>query len=130
MVNVLIAILYSVLSFCIFKFSNQITCVNRIVTHIPIQVFELSVDLINSDEHQLYFDQREVKSNVDKFLKKEISVYVDEFTTTFTFLNNDQQTINTNGKSSVVKIDFVSRLDFNYKFERSMIYEIWSRNKQ
>ena len=94
----------------------------------PKQIFELSVDLINSDDSHLYFDQRAVEDNADEYLYEEIRVYTKNYNTIYTFLNDDKLTVCTNGKSSVVKIDFTSTLTFNYKFNRSMIYEIWSRD--
>ena len=102
--------------------------INNIVTNMPKQIFELSVDLINSDYSHLYFDQRAVEDNVDEYLYEEIRVYTKNYNTIYTFLNDDKLTVCTNGKSSVVKIDFTSTLTFNYEFNRSMIYEIWSRD--
>ena len=128
MVNVFLAIIYCTVSFCFFKFSNELISINNIVTNMPKQIFELSVDLINSDDSHLYFDQRAVEDNVDEYLYEEIRVYTKNYNTIYTFLNDDKLTVCTNGKSSVVKIDFTSTLTFNYKFNRSMIYEIWSRD--
>ena len=128
MVNVLLAIIYCTVSFCFFKFSNELISINSIVTNVPKQIFELSVDLINSDDSHLYFDQRAVEDNVDEYLYEEIRVYTKNYNTIYTFLNDDKLTVCTNGKSSVVKIDFTSTLTFNYEFNRSMIYEIWSRD--
>lgn len=128
MVNVLLAIIYCTVSFCFFKFSNELISINNIVTNMPKQIFELSVDLINSDDSHLYFDQRAVEDNVDEYLYEEIRVYTKNYNTIYTFLNDDKLTVCTNGKSSVVKIDFTSTLTFNYEFNRSMIYEIWSRD--
>ena len=128
MVNVLLAIIYCTVSFCFFKFSNELISINNIVTNMPKQIFELSVDLINSNDSHLYFDQRAVEDNVDEYLYEEIRVYTKNYNTMYTFLNDDKLTVCTNGKSSVVKIDFTSTLTFNYEFNRSMIYEIWSRD--
>lgn len=129
MVNVFIATIFCAVSFCFYKFSNQIICINRILSNMPKEIFEISVDLVNSNSDNAYFDQVKVINNVELYVEENIETYTKKYETKFVFLNSNDESICTNGLCDQVRIDFTAELNFSYQFERSVIYELWSRNK-
>ena len=125
--NVLIMTLFSIFSFCLFDFSNDIVSINRIVSNVPISVFELSIDLINFDENHIYFDQMKLRNNLDTYFKDNVYQYTRKYEIKYTFLNSEDHSICVNGMCNEVRIDFTAILSFDYKLTRGLTYEIWGK---
>ena len=89
MINVFIASIFSLMSFCLYSFSNKIISINHIVSSLPNSIFELSIDLINFDDEHLYFDQEKLENNVELYFHDNIKKYTSDYDLDFIFLNSN-----------------------------------------
>lgn len=111
--------------FSSFTISFQLQTINRAIIHMPVEVFETAIPLDNVDISQgPYFDKTKLSINVRNYLQSKLSTCMKDYTFSFHFYNQTNQSICTSGKCDAVELTVSGHYFYNFSYERTINYEI------
>lgn len=110
--------------FSSFTLSYRLQTINRIIVNTPVELFELSIPLVNVDETNVYFDKNKLESYVLDYYQDNLSNYFKNYDVTFYYYNQVDGSICVNEQCNAVEITVDGIYMFNFHYERSITYEI------
>ena len=123
----LLMTLLAVSSITLFAFSLKVNGLNRIVTHIPIQVFHKTIPLVSDEEEiDLYYDKYHLQDNVKHYLDTSIYKYVSSYDIDYYFYNTDSGGACDITDCKGVEITITAKVSSFYTYKKTMYYEIRS----
>lgn len=127
MLNSFLATIFMMISFSFFYISTSVNAVNRAVLYFPIEIIQVTVDIIDVDSgDDLYFNIDGLKMEVYSYFDRTIKNYVLSYQSSIVFTNEDNTMIciGKNAKCRGVKINVQAELYFNIHYEKTMFYSI------
>ena len=125
MINVFIALMFSIFSFQLFFASYRMNGANRVLVNLPLTLIQNSVVISEyGDTHMLYFNKESLVTNVDLYLLNNLKKYTSSYECEYLFLESNGQNICIGDKCQGVKITINASIVFDYHYHKSMIYKI------
>ncbi len=116
--------------FSCFTASFHLQTVNRAVIYTPIEIFESSIDIINSDDSDnLYFNKTLLANNLNSYYEKTIKDHLTSYTVKEYFYNQEDDSICVNDKCTAVEVTVSGQYSFFFNYSRSITYEIHQGDK-
>lgn len=127
MLLLLIGLAFLIISFSSFALAYQINGVNRIVISTPIALFESSIfhDL-EIEEPDVYISKELVKEKIQNYYSKELEKITNKYSIEFYFYNKLDNSMCVRDECEAVEILFSATLIFDYKYSRTLNYEVTS----
>lgn len=111
--------------FSSFTISLKLQTINRAIIYMPIEIFETSIQMVNIDETEnLYFDKNLLDTNVNRYLEEKLSNVMKDYSYSFYYYNQDDGSICTSGKCNAVEVTVSGHYAYNFSYSRSVNYEI------
>ena len=111
--------------FSSFTISLKLQTINRAIIYMPIEIFETSIQVVNIDETEnLYFDKNLLDTNVNRYLEEKLSNVMKDYSYSFYYYNQDDGSICTSGKCNAVEVTVSGHYAYNFSYSRSVNYEI------
>ncbi len=131
MINIFIALMFSIFSFQLFFASYRMNGTNRILVNLPLSLIQNSVSISEYDNtHMLYFDKEILIDNVDSYLLKNLKKYTSSYECEYLFLESNGENVCIGDKCQGVKITIDASIVFDFHYHKSMIYRIGGRYGQ
>ena len=126
MINILISIVFSVLSYCLFNTTICVTGINRAMIHMPIQLIENSVVIEEYEDsnREIYINKEKLETDVTSYIDASIQKFTNDYDLSFVYLNLINHSYCVIDKCRAVKISLSASFMFDYSFHRTMYYEI------
>ncbi len=125
MINILIAIAFALCSFEMFYTTFRINGINRTMINLPIEIFKISIPLINeNDEVEAYFDKEVIEEKLKIYFDSTIPKFTSKYEISYFYYNPSDSSLCTSLKCQGVEVTCKATLSFNYKYERTMYYQI------
>ena len=126
MINILISVVFSVLSFCLFNTSICATGINRVMINIPIQLIEncVMLDMYDGTYKTLCFNKEKLEKDVGEYVATGISKYTNDYELSFRYMDPETHSYCASAACRAVKISLSASFMFDYSFSRTMYYEI------
>ena len=125
MIIMFFAVIIGVLSLNLFSLNFTIQGLNRAVINTPIEL--LYTTIIPDNTHPVFVN-RELELKLTSYYDKELRKYTDNYSVKFYFFNKDDYSYCGGIQCQAVEITVRSSLTFNYKYSRTMYYELMSNN--
>ena len=116
--------------FSCFEASFHLSIVNRAVIYTPIQLFESSIEVINrEDEDNLYFNKELLINNLESYYHDNIDEYLSSYTVEEYFYNQTDGSLCVNDKCNAVEVTVKGSYSFFFNYARTITYEIHQGDK-
>ena len=127
MIAMLISFFVVVISFNFFMISYQINGINRLVLSAPISLYETAINLFDIDEDiGPTFDKEILEDNITSYFDYHMPRYTEDYLVSFYYYNPDDGSIELSENIKAVEVFIEASLAINYRYEKTMYYEIWS----
>lgn len=127
MVTIFIALFVIVFCFNFFMISYQMNGINRLVYGVPISLVETSISMLAIDEDKgPTFNKTTLENKLTSYFNYSMQKYVDDYSLDFYYYNPDNHSYCTTNKCSAVEITLKADLILNYRYEKTLFYEIRS----
>lgn len=124
MILLMLVISLIIFLFSSFTLSYRLQTINRIVINTPVEIFELSIPIVNIDESNLYFDKKKLETSVLQYYQNNLSDYFKTYDVSFYYYNQSDESICVNDQCNAVEITIDGIYMFNFHYERTINYEI------
>lgn len=126
MLILLIGLAFLITSFSVYGLTYQINGINRIVVSTPISIFESSIlHNVEDEEPEILFTQKLVREKLEKYYTFELSKFTQNFHYEIYFYNQENESMCVMNECGAVEVSFHATLLFNYKYERTLNYEVF-----
>ena len=127
MVAMLISFFVAFLSFNFFMVSYQVNGINRLVTGAPLSLFETAVVLLDIDEENgPYFDKEALEDNLTSFFDYHLPRYTNQYELSFYYYNIQDHSLNISDEPRAVEVTVITELVLAKHYQKTMHYEIRS----
>ena len=127
MVAALISFFVVFLSFNFFMMSYQVNGINRLVVATPLSMFETAIVLINIDEDEgPYFDKEILEDNLTSYFDYHLRRYTNQYDVTFYYYNIADHSLNMSNEPRAVEVTVEAELALSKLYQKTMFYEIRS----
>lgn len=125
MISVFLVLLCGLLSFQFFTITTRMNIVNRLVVGLPMSLFESSIPLVDESENStLFFDKEVLESNVQAYFQEYVAQYLKEFTLSYYYYNQADESYCTATQCDAVQVSVEARVILTFQYHRTMFYEI------
>ena len=91
----------------------------------PVQLFETAISIVNIDETKgLYFNKTKLVENLNYYFEENLPKYMKDYSYTLYYYNQTDQSICTGDKCSAVEVTVTGHYAYNFRYTRSVAYEI------
>ena len=127
MSGMIISFFIAVLSFNFFIISYQINGVNRLVLGAPSSLYEAAINLFDLNEGETpYFDKEILYENINHYFAYSMPRFTNDYEIGLYYYNPSDGSICLEDKCYAVEVTIKATLSLNYKYQRTMFYEIRS----
>ena len=127
MIAALISFFVVFLSFNFFMISYQINGINRLVVATPLAMFETAIVLVDIDENEgPFFDREILEDNLTSYFDFHLPRYTDQYDLSFYYYNLDDHSLNMNDEPRAVEVTVEADLALSKHYQKTMFYEIRS----
>ena len=127
MIAIFISFLIVVISFNFFMVSYQINGINRLVLSAPLSLFETAINLFQIDEEiGPVFDKEILVDNITSYFDYHMPRYTSNYSLLFYYYNPADHSIELSDNAKAVEVEINASLALDYRYEKTMYYEIWS----
>ncbi|NLB48279.1 MAG: hypothetical protein GX813_00255 [Erysipelotrichia bacterium] len=125
MIIMFIALYIVVMSCNLFVMSYQMNGINRLVTGIPMSIFETAVVLYGlSPEEKPYFDKEILEDNIWDYFDCSLPRYSETYEIAISYYDLVSHAISFSDKPEATQIKITTVLDFSFCYQKTMHYEI------
>ena len=127
MIAMLVAFFIAFLSFNFFMVSYQVNGINRLVTGMPIALYETAINMFDiNEETGPYFDKITLEDNLTSYFDFHMPRYVDDYDISFYYYNIADHSISFSNQPKAVEVTVRASLVMFNDYQRTMFYEIRS----
>lgn len=117
---------FLILSFSSYALAFQINGINRAIVSTPVTIFESSIyHNVDEEEPRVLISKKIVTEKLEKYYRKEISKFTDDFTYEIYFYNKENDSMCVEDNCNAVEITFDASLMYNYQYHRIIHYEVY-----
>ena len=119
-------LVFLILSFSSYALAFQINGINRAIVSTPVTIFESSIyHNVDEEEPHVLMSKKIVTEKLEKYYRKEISKFTDDFTYEIYFYNKENDSMCVVDNCNAVEITFDASLMYNYQYHRIIHYEVY-----
>ena len=112
-------------SFNFFMLSYQVNGINRLVTSMPLSLFETAIEMLDIDEtNGPHFDKAELENNLTSFFDYHLPRYTNSYTVDYYYYNAVDHSIDMDDEYQAVEVKVNADLILFKRYQKSMYYEI------
>ena len=127
MISIFICLFIVVLSFNFFMVSYQINGINRLVTSMPLSLFETAIDMFEIDEDiGPTFDKGILLDNLSSYFDYHFAKYTDEYGLYLYYYKPSDHSIDMSDYPKAVEVTVTAKIVLNNYYQKEMFYGIRS----
>ena len=127
MVLMFIALFIAVISFNFFMMSYQINGINNLVLAMPISLYETSINMLNINETVgPTFDKNRLEQRINTYFSFSMEKYTDNYSISFYYYNPFDSSVCLSDSCHAVEVKVNASLILNYRYSKTMYYQIRS----
>ena len=112
-------------SFNFFMLSYQVNGINRLVTSMPLSLFETAIEMLDIDEaNGPYFNKSELENNLTSFFDYHIPRYTNDYSINYYYYNISDHSIDMDDECQAVEVTVNTELFLSKHYQKTMHYEI------
>ena len=115
--------------FASFTLTYRLQTINRAIINTPLEIFELSIPLVNIDEENPYFDKDQLESRAISYYQSTIEKQFKTYDVDFYYYNQTDKSICVSDRCNAVEITISGNYFLNFNYEKSIYYEIHKGTK-
>lgn len=113
------------LSFNFFMISYQANGINRLVTSMPLSLFETAIEMLDIDEtNGPYFNKIELENNLTSYFDYHMPRYTNHYSLDYYYYNVSDYSIDMDDECQAVEIKVNADLVMFKHYSKTMNYEI------
>ena len=110
--------------FASFTLTYRLQTINRAIINTPVELFELSIPLVNVDESNLYFDKTKLENKVLSYYSEKFDGLFKSYDVDFYYYNQNDKSICVDDECNAVEITVTGNYFLTFNYEKSISYEI------
>ena len=110
--------------FASFTLTYRLQTINRAIINTPVELFELSIPLVNVDENNLYFDKTKLENKVLSYYSEKFDGLFKSYDVDFYYYNQNDKSICVDDECNAVEITVTGNYFLTFNYEKSISYEI------
>ena len=127
MITIFISLFVIVLSFNFFMMSYQMNGINRLVTNMPLSIFEAAIVVYEIDEDfGPYFDKDELEYYLTYYFSFNLERYVEDYDLEIYYYHVEDHSIDMSDTPKAVDVTLSTVIVLNKHYQKTMFYEIRS----
>ena len=127
MIAMLVAFFIAFLSFNFFMVSYQVNGINRLVTGMPIALYETAINMFDiNEETGPCFDKITLEDNLTSYFDFHMPRYVDGYDISFYYYNIADHSFDLDDECQAVEVTIETTLIMFKHYQKTMFYEIRS----
>ena len=112
-------------SFNFFMLSYQANGINRLVTSMPLSLFETAIEMLDIDETKgPHFNKVELENNLTSFFDYHMPRYTNDYSIDYYYYNIADHSIDMDDECQAVEVKVDENLILFKHYQKSMYYEI------
>lgn len=127
MISLFIVALIMAFSLSMFSISYKYKGMDKIVTNAPISIFELSIPVNYENITTLHFESSELEKRYEEYIASSINNYANSYSIVYRYYSPIDGGIEETYPQGV-EVKLIANIVLNYKFEKTMFYEIIGKN--
>lgn len=129
MVICFIVVLLLSISSSMFVITSNLQSINRAVLFTPKEIFESSIPLVQqNDDFEPYFDKDTLKNQLTSYYNSTVKKYCHSYDLNIYYFNLGSEAFCYEEKCRGVEVSVTAYVTFNYKYQRTIRYEIRKGN--
>lgn len=127
MIAAILSFFVAFLSFNFFMLSYQTNGINRLVTSMPLSLFETAIEMLDiNDSEGPHFNKEELESNLTSFFDYHLPRYTDHYSLDYYYYNIADHSIDMDDECQAVEVKVEADLFLFKHYKKTMDYEIRS----
>ena len=127
MIAAILSFFVAFLSFNFFMLSYQTNGINRLVTSMPLSLFETAIEMLDiNDADGPHFNKEELENNLTSFFDYHLPRYTDHYSLDFYYYNIPDHSIDMDDECQAIEVKVEADLFLFKRYTKIIDYEIRS----